>query len=363
VDRPVLHRDVLRGIQDALAGRRQMGMPEGWRTTYPRLVDSPYPEVRDRALALAVLFGDERAVAALRRLAEDTRTATAARENALQTLIYRGNSDLVPLLQGLLRDSALRGAALRGLAAFTDETTPQAILHHYQSFSDEDRSNAIQTLASRPAYALALLEAIEHGKVSRRDLSAFTVRQMLGLKNKAVTEKLAKVWGTVRPASQQKAALMKKYKTLLTPDYLKSANRSHGRLVFKQTCAACHRLFDDGASIGPELTGSQRANLDYLLENVLDPSAVVPNEYQVIVLATTNGRVLSGIIKQESDRTVTVQTQNESVIVPKDEIESREKSPVSMMPEGLLDKLTREEVRDLIAYVAGSSQVALPGKP
>jgi putative heme-binding domain-containing protein len=78
------------------------------------------------------------------------------------------------------------------------------------------------------------------------------------------------------------------------------------------------------------------------------------------VLETKNGRFLSGIIKQETDRTVTVQTQNEIVIVPKDDIESREKSAVSMMPEGLLDKLTKDEVRDLIAYLAGPTQVPLP---
>jgi putative membrane-bound dehydrogenase-like protein len=360
VDDPMLHRDVLRGVQDALAGRRQVAMPAGWQAAYPRLAESPYPEVRERALALAVAFGDGRALTTLRRLVQDARAPTHARHSALQTLVDRGNPDVVPLLQDLLADPALRGIALRGLAAFPNPSTPKMILAHYDAFHNSDRDDAIQTLASRPAYALAMLEAIEQGRVPRRDLSAYTVRQILGLKDKTVAEKLTKVWGTVRPASQEKEASLKKYKQLLTPDYLNGANRSHGRLVFKQTCAVCHRLFDDGAAIGPELTGSQRTNLDYLLENVLDPSAVVPQEYQVTVLATTNGRVLTGIIKQETDRTVTVQTQNESVIVPKDEIDTREKSPVSMMPEGLLDKLTKDEVRDLIAYLEGSGQVPLP---
>jgi putative membrane-bound dehydrogenase-like protein len=358
---PALERDVLRGLQEALAGRRQVAMPAGWQTAYPRLAESPYPEVRERAVALAVAFGDERAVTALRRLVQDRHASTSARENALQTLVYRGRPDLVPLLQHLLDDPPLRGPALRGLAAFRDESTPAAILRRYASFSDEDKSDAVQTLASRPGYALALLDAVKHGRVPRRDLSAYTVRQMLGLKDVRVTDRLTQVWGTVRPASQQKAALMKKYKQLLTPDYLKNGNRSRGRLVFKQTCATCHHLFDDGARIGPELTGGQRTHLDYWLENVLDPSAVVPQDYQVTVLTTTTGRVLTGIIKQETDRTVTVQTQNESIIVPKDEIESRERSPVSMMPEGLLDKLSKEEVRDLIAYLEGANQVPLPG--
>jgi putative heme-binding domain-containing protein len=103
-----------------------------------------------------------------------------------------------------------------------------------------------------------------------------------------------------------------------------------------------------------------RPSLDYILENVLDPSAVVAQDYQVTVLETKDGRVLTGIIRQENDKVVTLQTQNERVTVPKQEIQSRTKSPVSMMPEGMLDKLTNDEVRDLVAYLVGSEQLPLP---
>jgi len=360
VDDPVLHRDVLRGIHETVAGRRHVPMPKGWQAAYPRLVESPYPEVREKALALAVLFGDEKALAALRKIVTDTKAAPATRQSALQTLVYKQNADLVPLLHGLLADRILCSPALRGLAAFSDEATPKLILQHYASFTEEEKSDAVHTLASRPTYALALLEAVERKQIPRGDLSAFTVRQMLALKHKQVAERLGQVWGTIRPASQEKAALMAKYKKQLTPDSLKDADRSHGRLVYAKNCAACHRLFDDGGTAGPELTGSQRANLDYVLENMLDPSALVAGEYQVTILATKNGRTLTGIIKQETDKTVMVQTQNESIIVPKSEIEARERSPLSMMPEGLLDKLTKEEVRDLVAYLASPSQVPLP---
>ncbi len=68
-----------------------------------------------------------------------------------------------------------------------------------------------------------------------------------------------------------------------------------GRAVFAKTCAQCHTLFGAGGKIGPELTGSNRANLEYLLSNVLDPSAVMAKEYQPSVIATADGRVLTGI--------------------------------------------------------------------
>jgi putative heme-binding domain-containing protein len=311
-------------------------------------------------MALAVLFGDERALGALRKIVLDSAVSLSHRQHALQTLVQKQNPDLLPLLQGLLVDRALRGPALRGLAAFGDEKTPSLILRGYSTYTEEEKSDAVHTLASRPAYALALLDAVEKGQVPRTDVSAFTARQMLGLKDKQIAERLEKVWGAIRPASQEKAALTEKLKKQLTPNALKNADRSNGRAVYARACAACHRLFDEGGAVGPDITGSQRANLDYVLENLLDPSALVVKEYQMTVLATKNGRTLSGIVKQETDRALTVQTQNEAVIVPKDEIEARELSPVSMMPEGLLDKLTREEIRDLIAYLAGPNQVALP---
>ncbi len=89
---------------------------------------------------------------------------------------------------------------------------------------------------------------------------------------------------------------------------------------------------------------------------------MVLGKCQVTVLETKNGRFLSGIIKQQTERTLTVQTQNESVVVAKDDVESRQESAVSMMPEGLFDKLTRDEVRDLIGYPSGPAQLPLPGK-
>src|SRR5439155_25433260 len=237
----------------------------------------------------------------------------AERTNGLQALLTKRSPDLLPVLHALFREPAMRGTAIRGLAAYDDPMTPTRILQDYASLTDTEKTDAIQTLASRPTYAKALLDAVEQGTVARRDISAFTVRQIQALKDKSLNARLEKVWGAIRPASQEKAGLMAKYKALLTPDYLKSADRSNGRLLYSRTCASCHVLFGEGGKIGPELTGSQRANLDYVLENVLDPSAVVPADYQVTILQTKDGRVITDIIKAETDKVVTVQTQNEMI--------------------------------------------------
>src|SRR5262249_40258157 len=173
-------------------------------------------------------------------------------------------------------------------------------------------------------------------------------------------ERVAKGWGVVRPTSKERAQQMKEYKERLTPEALKAADRNRGRALFTQHCAACHKLFGEGGDVGPELTGSQRANLDYILENVLDPSAVVAREYQVHVVELKSGRVLNGIVKAETERALTLRTQNETVVVPKAEVEERTTSPVSMMPEGLFDRLSREEVRDLVAYLSGTGPGGAP---
>jgi putative heme-binding domain-containing protein len=357
---PLVHRDVLRGLRSVYEGWRQAPLPAGWAAAYEKLTHSPNAEVRRQTLALAVLFGDQKALLSLRKTLADPKAGLDARRQALSTLLEKKDVQLPPLLFAVLDDRDLRGHAVRALAAYQEPATPQALLSRYPDFSDAEKADAIQTLASRPSYALALLTALEQGKVARRDLSAFTARHLTMLRNKQIDEKLARVWGTIRPASQQKAKLMAGYKSLLTTDFLANADRSRGRVIYGHTCASCHRLFGEGGDVGPELTGSQRANLDYILENLLDPSAVVAREYQVTVLETREGRVLTGIVKQETEKTLTLQTQNEKLTLPKNEIDSRAVSPLSMMPEGLLEKLANEEVRDLIAYLASPEQAPLP---
>ncbi|MCS7047517.1 MAG: c-type cytochrome, partial [Gemmataceae bacterium] len=354
--------DLLRGIQAALAGRRRVKMPAHWQTAYDQVMKRPHPALHEAAVALAVVFGDERAVGLLQKTLMDEQAPPAQRRLALRSLLGQRPPELVPKLQALLDSDAMRAAVIPALAAYADPKTPALILERYAKFTPDEKADAIHTLASRPAYALALLDAIADKTVARQDLNAFTVRQLLALNDPRVTARVNEVWGTLRPAGADKAVLLAKYKAQLTADALRQANLANGRLLFKHHCAQCHKLFGEGGDIGPELTGSQRANLDYLLENMLDPSAVVPREYQVSVIVTDSGRTITGIVKEESERAVTVQTQNELMVLPKSEIDSRRLLKASMMPEGVLDRLTRDEVRDLVAYLASPVQVALPAE-
>jgi putative heme-binding domain-containing protein len=264
------------------------------------------------------------------------------------------------VLKHAREDPVLRGVALRGLAAGDDPATPSTILARYVEFTEAERADAVATLASRPAYALALLDAIERGAIPRRDLSSFTARQLVAMKDATVTRRLTAVWGSVRAPSKEKAALLGHYKAVATRDALQKADRGHGRQLFAKTCATCHTLFDEGAKIGPELTGSQRANPEYVLSKVLDPNAVVARDYQITIFTTKSGRTITGIVKEDNDKLVVVQTANEVVRLPKGDIEERMQVRQSMMPEGLLNDRSDTDVRDLLAYLASKEQVPLP---
>ena len=135
-------------------------------------------------------------------------------------------------------------------------------------------------------------------------------------------------------------------------------------MVFNKVCAQCHTLFDFGGKVGPDITGANRSDINYILENILDPNAVIPNEYRASEIETKDGRSLTGIVKRQDDKSLVLQTANELVTLPRNEIANRRDSQLSMMPEGLLATLKDQEVRDLIYYLTRLGQVPLPaGQP
>jgi len=349
---------ILQALAEGLKGRRQVPMPEGWAGLSATLMSSANPNVAAQATSLALTFGDPNALAKLRGVLVDDQASLADRKSALASLLSVRDPQLAPTLQKLIDFAPLRSAALRGLAAYDDPATPERIVAAYGALDLEEKRDALNTLASRVPYATALLAAVAEKKISPKDLSADLVRQLRNHKNEAINERITELWGTARESTLEKTALIAKT-TALAQQKSPPADLSLGRAVFAKTCQQCHTLFGAGGKIGPELTGSNRANLEYLLSNILDPSAVMAKEYQPSVIATTDGRVITGIVKSQNANALTVQTANELVIVPRDEIEQIQLSPLSMMPDDLLKPLNPLEVRSLLAYLAAPAQVPM----
>src|SRR5205823_9541557 len=116
---------------------------------------------------------------------------------------------------------------------------------------------------------------VAEGRLPREDISAFHARQVRSFGDAALDRELARVWGEVRSTPADMKQLIGRYRQLLTAERLKAANLSRGRQLYNQTCASCHVLYGQGQKIGPDLTGSDRHKLDYPLENIIDPTAVV----------------------------------------------------------------------------------------
>jgi putative membrane-bound dehydrogenase-like protein len=357
---PATQAWMLAEVVAALKVRANLPMPAEWTTAYEKLMASNDATLRQQAEFIAVKFGDQRVFPKLRETLTNRQTAEEARKLALDSLVVGKDAALPSLLHKLLDDPALSTAAINALAAFDHPETPAVLAQRYAELSPENRQAAIATLTSRAPYVLALMDSIEQQQIPRNDLTAFTVRQLTRFEDPRVLERVNAVWGSLRATPGDRAAEMEAYRRQLRPNVLKVADLRHGRAVYNKTCASCHVLFGAGKPIGPELTGSNRRNLDYLLENMLDPSAVVGKDYQMTLVVTDAGRSLTGIVKQENDTAITLQTPTELVTIPKGEIEVRKLTDVSLMPEGQLKTLKPEEVRDLVAYLQTSAQVPLP---
>ncbi|HTU27288.1 MAG TPA: family 16 glycoside hydrolase, partial [Pirellulales bacterium] len=361
---PERQLQMLEALNAAFQGRRQVPAPPAWQAAFDRLKKTDNAGVRLQLQALAVTLGDQSVLAELRGVVEDTKADGKLRTEALASLLKARDAKLPDILKKLVatRDPVLIGGALRGMAEYNDPENAKLILSAYDSLQPGERRDGLGTLCARVEYARPLLEALAAKKVPVTDLSADLVRQLRNLNDEAITAKITDMWGTSRDTAEDKKRMMQDLKRLVESNG-PPADANLGRAMFAKTCQQCHTLFGIGGKVGPDLTGSNRANLDYLLSNVVDPSAVLVKEYMPSIIQTEDGRTITGIIKARDDRSVTVQTQNELLVLPKEEIEKEQLSDKSMMPDNLLVPFSPEQVRGLAAYLASSKQVPILATP
>lgn len=253
----------------------------------------------------------------------------------------------------------MRVAALRALAAFPADKTAETVLALYATLPAAEKREALLTLAARAELARPLLAAVADGQIPAQDLPADVARQIRALNNPELTALLEKSWGSARESSADKQAQIAKYKTLALAKN-PPLDASRGRAIFTRTCAQCHTLFDTGGKIGPDITGANRGDLDYLLHNIIDPNAEIPNQYRAAMVELNDGRVIAGLANQQDAKVVTVTAGTETITFPRNELKKITLSEFSLMPEGLLTPLSDQEVRDLLTYLRSATQVPLP---
>ena len=355
----------LRGMNESLKGRRDAKMPAGWQDVSAAIGKFANGEMKLQLAALSVAFGDVATVKSLLDLARDAKVPVEERRQAIRILVSAKAENTSHMLRHVVNDEpALRGDAIRGLAGFDDENTPAALLRVYSDLTAAERRDALATLASRPAFATALLDAVAGGKVPASHLTADLVTNLRNLNDEALNKRIEQVWGVIRSSPEDVAKQIKAYKRLVlaspsSQPLAPSPSLELGRAVYAKTCQVCHTLFGTGAKIGPDLTGSNRQNLDYLLQNIVDPSAVMAREYQPLIVRLGDGRTITGIKKEETADSLTLVTQNESLVVAKDDIEAQKQSDKSMMPDNQLVQFTAHEIRSLVAYLQAGGQTPM----
>jgi putative membrane-bound dehydrogenase-like protein len=138
----------------------------------------------------------------------------------------------------------------------------------------------------------------------------------------------------------------------------RTGDPERGRKIFEDAerslCLKCHRVGDRGERIGPELSGlGGRFARITIVESILEPSRSVAPGFESVTVALADGRVLSGVRAEESDRTLTLgDREGRRHEIPKAEVEALTRQPQSTMPDGLERRLTPEEFVDLVAYLA-----------
>jgi putative membrane-bound dehydrogenase-like protein len=357
---PHMQKEVLQGIAEGLQGVRKAARPASWYNFVVGLGPISDGTLVTLIRELGVVFGDGRALDEVRKIALDGKADGGQRRAALQSLIDAKPEDLSKVLQNLVSDRVVAGVAVRGMASFDEPRNANLILAQMRRWTPDDQRAGVDTLASRPSYAKTLLAAVEDGRIARSEVTAAHARQIRSFGDDALSQQLAKVWGDIRGTPEEKQKLLAKYQAALTPETLKRADAAKGRELFNLACASCHALFGQGASIGPDLTGGDRRNLHYLLENLIDPSAMVPADFKMSVITLKDGRVLNGVITSKTDRTLTIQLPTEKLTLERSEVTEARESALSLMPDGLLEAMNEQQARDLIAYLMSPGQVALP---
>jgi len=341
-------------------------MPENWsQIAKALLVVRPLgrPEEHERAKArttnlvreLSALFGE---ADALKHFRDQLSLATAnpsARESALKVLLQAKDAATAKILLTIVSNdspASLRRQAIQALASLKDAETPQILGAALPKLSANELPDAVNTLASTKEGSKTLLKAVEAKTVRVTALSPFLVRQLSAFGDAEINALIKSAWGDVNAPKADLGERTKKYKTLLTPAALAKGDLAKGKILYMATCGQCHKLFGEGQNVGPDITGSNRADLNYLLENVLDPNAVIGKAYQLNLFTMKDGRVMSGVIKEENPAAVKIAMMGGvEFTLPQADIAKREVSKLSTMPEGLFDALQPEMVVDLVKYL------------
>ncbi|MCB1123781.1 MAG: c-type cytochrome, partial [Verrucomicrobiae bacterium] len=234
-----------------------------------------------------------------------------------------------------------------------DSAIVKRIISLWPGIDSQARNNLMNLMISRRTWIPFILDAVEAGIIDSRRIGAYQARQIRAFGEPGLDRRVEEIQGKVLQWGMMDydKEVFNKWRRQLSEEQLSRASLANGLEIFRAVCGVCHQLNGEGGTIGPDLTGSARDNLEYLLENILTPSATVADEYRQLTVTLKDGRIVGGTEKSRSAKVLQMQTVTGVVNVDLSEVVREEKSDLSVMPEGLLDAIGEEQARDLIAFL------------
>jgi putative membrane-bound dehydrogenase-like protein len=314
------------------------------------------PLALDFALLVACC-DDDKGLAAVRNAFRDAKLHESRRLQALETLLFlRDHRVLDHVEHALSTESAttsadFRGRVLAALGKLDHSRVAEVVLSAYPKMEPELQPKAIELLTQRTPWSKRLLHAIAQKSVSADALNVNQIRKLLSSKDEEIAKQVRAHWGAVREGRNPKREqLIAQMRAMLqkTP-----GDPEAGHQVFKKVCGQCHKIYGEGQEVGPDLTGSGRTDFEQLLSNVFDPNLVIGAAYQATTVATSDGRVLTGLLVEDNAQRIVLKTQGGKLeTIPRGDVEEMKVSPLSLMPEDMEKQISTQELVDLFAFLS-----------
>jgi len=336
---------LMEGFEAAYAGRSLVGLPT-------ELTDA-LARYSGQSVTLGLRQGKPEALKEALGLLADERGDRAKQIQLLQVLGEVRRPACVPVVLRLAcqsSDNALRTAALNSLAGYDDPAIAPLVLAAYANMSDDVLAAAQSLLATRRSWAARFLEAVEAHAIDPHTVPREVVEKLLLLGDSRIADRTTKLFGPITPASS--AELHARIDQLASVVRDGSGVPKPGKQIFDHACARCHTLFGKGGKVGPDLTTYRRDDLETMLLNIVNPSAEIREGYTTLVVATTDGRILTGVLVEEDKNVVVLRSgDGKEMTLARAEIDAMRASRSSIMPEGLLKEYSDQQIRDLFAYL------------
>ena len=359
-----------------VAGRQRDSLKQRLSEQLKSLVKDKESPLYCDAVLLGTSLGDSRDAKSAQDILVSADYPNDRRLQALAALIKCGDSadmDLMKTVASVMQQPdktplELQSGILAALGRMEKPEVASIVLACYGELKPEVQPKAVELLTQRPSWSRELVASISRKEIPTTALNTNQVRQMLTGSDEELKKLVRSQWGTVRTErNPQREQVIEKMRLVFHEN---SGDPHRGLVVFRKVCGQCHKIYGEGQEVGPDITGNGRGSFEQLLSNVFDPSLVIGASYQARTVITGDGRVLTGLLAEDSEQRIVLKMQGGKLeTIPRDNVDELQVSKLSMMPEGLETQLKPQELVDLFSFLCldkppqDSKARLIPGSP